>query len=79
MEKFNRYLDRCILDPYATKSLTDGFSMSADDIPEHEMSTLIEKMLESDCGLRDLIHVHIQELIDARLPDYESDNKYYVN
>lgn len=76
MDKLNTYIDRCIIQEYATKSLTDGFSLDVESIPANEMSHLIERLINSDSEIKEILLDHVQKLINARIPYVEADSMY---
>jgi hypothetical protein len=76
MNNLNTYIDRCIIEEYATKSITDGYSLSVDDLPNSELSTLVDRVLDSDTELKEIFLNHIQKLINNRIPYVESDSMY---
>lgn len=70
------YLDHCLLDEYAFKSRHDGYSMDVSDLPENEIANFLDVLLKHDPVMRELVHDRMQDVIDERLPIYESHDRY---
>ncbi len=75
IDSSTKYLDICIIDQYAEKSFEDGYTLSVDDIPEHEISHLLDRLMKEDTNVRDLVLYHIQKMIDVRLPEKEVEDR----
>ncbi len=75
MNKINSYIDRCLIDEYAHKSFKNGYSLDLDSLPEHEIYNFLEKLMENDTKVRDLVRYEMQQLIDNRLPEVEAEDR----
>jgi hypothetical protein len=71
MDSLNQYIDLCLIDEYAEKSFTEGYSLDVDSIPEHDRSNFLDELMRHDTTVRDLVLYHMQKLIDERLPECE--------
>jgi hypothetical protein len=76
MNKLISYIN-LIINEYADKPLDEAYHLDVESIPQNELSTLIEAMLEHDNHLRDIVMSHIQDSIDARLPNFEINHRYW--
>lgn len=76
MKAINSYIDRCLLDEYADKDLENGFSLDIDFLPEYEIENFLDQLMKNDTTIRDLVYYHMQKLINRRLSEYESENRY---
>lgn len=77
MSYIDKYIDRNILDEYAEKPFLNGYTLDVIDIPKNELSNLIELLLQRDPALREIVLDYVQEKIDERLPEFESDRRYH--
>lgn len=75
MKKLNSYIDRCIIDEYADRDLKAGYSLDVDDIPKHDFDNFLNMLMEEDTSVRDYVRWSMQKLIDARLPEVESQDR----
>ena len=71
-----RYIDRCLLDEYATKDYQDGYTLYVDDLPAQEIDNFLDKLMQDDTAIRDFVRHQMQQLIDERLPQYEANHRY---
>lgn len=78
MKELNRYIDICLIDEYATKSFTEGYSLDVDDLTEHERDNFLAELMKHDTAVRDLVHYHMQKLIDERLPECEAEDRRHA-
>lgn len=76
MKDLNKYIDNCIIDEYATKSFSEGYSLDIDDVPETEISNFIDELMKRDTNVRDYVLHSMQQLINERLRERESDERY---
>ena len=76
MNDINNYIDRCLLDEYASKHSLDGISLDIDSVPKHEIKNLLDLLMENDTYIKEMVLSEIQYLINKRIPDYEADNMY---
>jgi hypothetical protein len=76
MNDLNKYIDHCIIDEYATKSLSEGFSLDVDDIPENELSNFLHELMQRDTNVRDYVLHSMQSMINERLRECESTERY---
>lgn len=77
MSYIDHYIDLNILDEYADKPFFHGYSLDVSDIPSHELSNLIELLVQRDPAMREIIVGYVQQKIDARIPDFEADHRYH--
>lgn len=71
----NKYIDVCLIDEYATKSFEDGYTLDIDDLPDHEIENFLDRLMQDDTTVRDLVRYHMQQMIDARLPECEVEDR----
>ena len=76
MNDLNKYIDTCIIDEYATKSFSEGFSLDIDDVPQHEVSNFLDELMKRDTDVRDYVLNSMQQLINKRLSECESEERY---
>lgn len=76
MNDLNKYIDTCIIDEYATKNLSEGYALDVDDIPQHEISVFLDELMKRDTGVRDFVLHSMQQLINKRLGECESFDRY---
>lgn len=68
MNKLQTYIDRLLIDEYASKNFRDGhYSLDIDDIPQHDLDNFLDVLMAEDTTLRDLVRFQMQRLINARL------------
>jgi hypothetical protein len=75
MDDLNKYIDICLIDEYANKSFEDGYTLDLDDLPDHEISNFLDRLMQEDTTVRDLVRYHMQQMIDARLPECEVEDR----
>jgi hypothetical protein len=73
----NKYIDNSIINEYADKDPNFGYSLDVTEIPKHEQSNFLEMIIEHDQIFREKILDRMQELINSRLSEVESLNKYW--
>ena len=71
----DRYIDVCLIEPYAEKNIERGFSLDIDSLPEHERDNFLDMLMKEDTTVRDLVLFHMQQLINKRLPECESNDR----
>lgn len=80
MTNLNQYIDLCLIDEYATKSSTEGYSLDVDSIPENDKENFLHILMQADTSVKDMVTHAMQKLINDRLADMEyedwSSNKY---
>lgn len=72
----NSYIDICVLDEHACKSVNYGYSLDVAAIPKHDLSNLLDFLFENDPATRELIMDRMQSLIEERLPMFECKDRY---
>jgi hypothetical protein len=77
MKEINSYIDRCLIDEYATKSFDEGYSLDVDDLSEHERSNFLDVLMKHDTNVRDYVLFQMQKLIDQRLPQVEVEDRFF--
>jgi hypothetical protein len=78
MIELEKFIDRCIIDEYATKNLEEGYYLDVDQIPAHDQNILLAKMLEADTALRDHALSCMQKMIDERITEVELEERDYL-
>lgn len=78
MIELERFIDRCIIDEYATKNLEEGYSLDIDQVPEHDQNIFLTKMLEADTNLRNYALNCMQQMIDDRIKEVELEERNYL-
>ena len=71
MDSLNQYVDLCIIDEYADKSFSEGYSLDLETLPENEISNFLDELMRQDTNVRDYVRHCMQQLIDSRLPECE--------
>lgn len=62
MQVVNNYIDKCLIQEYATKNELD-----VDDLPAHEISNFLNVLMQEDTAVRDFVRYQMQKLIEQRL------------
>lgn len=75
MNQLNQFIDKCIIDEYATKD-QEGYTLDVDSIPEHDKALFLEKIMENDTTLRDIVLFHMQRMINDRIPECEVNDRF---
>jgi hypothetical protein len=78
MKEINSYIDRCLIDEYATKNFDDGYYLDVDDLSEHERSNFLDVLMKHDTNVRDYVLFQMQKLIDQRLPEVEAEKRFFA-
>lgn len=76
MKEINNYIDRCLIDEYANKSFSKGYSLNIDDVTEHDRATLLDLLMKDDTDVKDYVLHTMQKLIDQRLYEKEIEDRY---
>lgn len=76
MDKITTHLNN-IINEYANKPLDDAYHLDSGSLPHNELLSLIDIMIRSDTSLRDTVLNHIQESIDAQIPHFEVEHRYW--
>lgn len=66
-----RYIDNQIIREHAYKSQR-GYLLYVGDLPDNELSNLLDVLLTQDEVTRELLLERVQELIDQRIPTVEA-------
>ncbi len=77
MDPINQYIDRCIIDAYATKDLFNGYSLdiTSKKISDDERTSLLDFLFDYDPILKEAALDRMQELIDQRLEACELNDR----
>lgn len=75
MDEIESYIDHCLIDEYADKDFYHGYTLDVDSLSEHEKANFLDLLMRNDTSVRDLIHHHMQKLIDDRLPECEAKDR----
>lgn len=68
MENINTYIDRCLIEEYGVKNRElNAYELDIDDLPENEKDNFLHRLMQEDTTVRDVIHHHMQRLIEKRL------------
>ena len=78
MIALEKFIDRCIIDEYATKNLEEGYYLDVNQIPEHDQNMLLAKMFEADTNLRNYAISCMQNMIDERIVEVELEERDYL-
>lgn len=74
MDEVYSYIDHCLIEEYGTPNYElNAFDLDIDDVPEREIENVLDRLIRSDCGLRDTVHNYIQDLINQRLREVTLD------
>lgn len=76
LKSLNSYIDACLIDEYADKDLSEGYTLDIDNLPSHEVSNFLDRCMQEDTAIRDFVLNTMQKMIDARLPDFESQDRF---
>lgn len=71
----DRYIDVCLIEPYAEKDIERGYTLDIDSLPEHERDNFLDMLMKEDTTVRDLVLFHMQQLINTRLPECEVNDR----
>lgn len=69
MDDLNKYVDRCLIDEFAYKNLEEGHYLDIENVPPSEQINFLNKLFETDTGLREFALLYMQKMIDERLPE----------
>jgi hypothetical protein len=78
MDEINSYIDVCLIDEYAEKDFENGYSLDVDSLPENERANFLDRLMQEDTTVRDLVLYHMQKLIDERLPEREAEDRQHA-
>jgi hypothetical protein len=78
MDSLNQYIDLCIIDEYADKSFSEGYSLDVDSLPDNEISNFLDELMKRDTNVRDYVLHCMQQLIDSRLPECEVNDREHA-
>ena len=68
MEQVYSYIDSCLIQEYGTPNHElNAFDLDIDDVPEREISNVLDRLMKEDSSLREMVHIHIQGIIEKRL------------
>lgn len=68
MEQVYSYIDRCLIEEYGRPNYElNAFDLDIDDVPEREINNVLDRLMKEDSSLREIVHIHIQGLIEKRL------------
>lgn len=68
MDEVYSYIDHCLIEEYGTPNRQlNCFELDIDDLPDNEISNLLDRLMHDDSNVRDLVRSHMQILIDRRL------------
>lgn len=74
MEDVLRYIDVCVIPEYGTPNYElNSFDLDIDDVPETEISNVLDRLMKEDSSVREIVHIHIQKLINQRLREVTLD------
>lgn len=76
IQDLDQYIDVCIIQEHAYKNFSDGYSLDIDDLSDHDRDNFLAELMKYDTTVRDLVHFHMQQLIDKRLKECESNDRY---
>lgn len=75
-KKTQKYVDLCLIDEYADKDFTYGYSLDVTSLPTHEQENFLDFLFENDEVMKEIVLDRMQELIEQRIPWVESQDKY---
>jgi hypothetical protein len=67
--QINRYIDSCLIDEYA-----NNYTLDVEHLPAHERTDFLDYLMEHDNVIRDIVHFHMQGLINKRLLECKEKN-----
>lgn len=68
MENINSYIDTCLIQEYGVPNRQiNGYELDIDDLPDNEKDNFLHRLLQEDTTVRDVVHYHMQRLIEKRL------------
>ncbi len=68
MDEVYSYIDHCLIEEYGTPNRhLNAYELDIDDLPDNEISNLLDRLMHDDTNVRDLVRCHMQKLIDQRL------------
>lgn len=75
--ELNKYIDNSLIQEYAHKDFEQGYLLDAVDLPKHEQANFLSMLLEHDEILKEKILDRMQELINSRIPEVESEDQFW--
>lgn len=68
MENINYYIDTCLIQEYGIPNRElNSYELDLDDLPESEVSNLLDRLMGDDTNVRDYVRHQMQRLIETRL------------
>ncbi len=71
-----KYIDLILIDDHADKDLKHGVSLDVNTLPIYEFNNFLEKLIQHDPIMDEIIRNRMQELIDRRISIVESKYRY---
>lgn len=72
IQELNHYIDVCLIDEHAHKSFSDGYSLDLDDLNPNDIDNFLFELMKHDTNVRDIVHHHMQTMINERLGECEA-------
>ncbi|MBX4189697.1 hypothetical protein KW791_00145 [Candidatus Parcubacteria bacterium] len=69
--QLEKYIDLCLIDQYANKNYCEAYELEVSDLPKDEVISFLDRVLDSDTTLRDLIFIHMQKMVNERMTEVE--------
>lgn len=68
MERINTYIDHCLIQEYGVPNTElNCFELDIDDLPKNEIENFLDRLMQEDTTVRDMVRHHMQQLIEKRL------------
>ncbi len=68
MQNVYTFIDKCLIQEYGIPNLElNSYELDLDDLPDNEVSNLLDRLMLDDTNVRDVVRSHMQKLIDKRL------------
>lgn len=68
MENITTYIDNCLIQEYGIPNRElNAYELDIDDLPENEVSNLLDRLMLDDTNVRDYVRCQMQSLINRRL------------
>lgn len=70
MEVINTYIDHCLIQEYGVPNKElNCFELDIDDLPKNEIENFLDRLMQEDTTVRDVVRYHMQKLIEERLSE----------
>lgn len=79
IDTLDKFIDRCLIDEYATKDKKGTYHLDVDNLPANELSRFVDEVMKSDCNAREEMLIAMQKMLNARLVKKEIEDGDFFN